>query len=247
MKTITLAPKWSTRKLRFTIRGEGSDTDVLKEVIERRCYRKPSIGFTTEPGETWLDLGANIGAFAAYCYLCGAVAECYEPEPSCFELLRKNINLDNFYLHNEAVTTSRHHQLRSVRSNNPENNYRLTFLTDKAPDRYVPAGEMQNLHVGKLFNQKTERRTYPAKWDGAKLDIEGSELAMIDEGFIPDVHKLVMEYHFSRDDGSMANFHRRMKILRKHFDVVSYAPSLDHQKTGKYPGRFDINVFCINK
>lgn len=241
-RRICLSPKWSDLRLPFTIRGPGSDEDVLKEVVDKRCYRRAQIGFEIRPGETWLDLGANIGAFAACCYLHGAKAVCYEPEPDCFKLLKTNIGrLKGFELHNSAVTTSSKPRLQAKASDNPDNHYRLTFLPDRAPARYIDAGSFQNKHVSNLL--------WPGQdgvlWDGVKLDIEGSELSMIDQGLLPRTNKLVMEYHFSRDDGSMPNFHRRMKLLRELYEVVKYPPSLDKHKSGVYPGRFDINVFCM--
>jgi len=98
---------------------------------------------------------------------------------------------------------------------------------------------LANIPVGSACGSK--------KWDGAKLDIEGSELPMIDEGKLPITDKLVMEYHFSRDNKSMKNFRRRIKILRSLYEIVKYPPSLDRVKEDKYPGRFDILVFCKNR
>src|SRR5690349_1246697 len=83
-------------------RPGSSDEDVLKEVIDRHAYRRKKDGFEVELGERWLDLGANIGAFALYCRLHGARAVCYEPEPDCFSILEKNA--PGFEKFNFAVT-----------------------------------------------------------------------------------------------------------------------------------------------
>lgn len=248
---VMIKPKWSNRKIKFRCRPDSSDTDVIKEVIERRCYRKPSIGLTVEEGEHWLDLGANIGTFAALCYLSGATATCYEPEPTCFGILKKNAKLPGFKLINKAVTVHQAGKLPTWRSKKPDNFYRGTVIEVPAYNR---GPDFNNVHVATASISDVT-------WDGVKIDIEGSELPMIDEDLLPKTDKLALEYHFSRDGiqpdpnerhfvkhaKQMQNFHRRMGLLRKLFDTVSYPPSLNKHKTGPYPGRFDIIVHCVNR
>lgn len=72
-------------------RPHTSDERVLREVITKAAYRRTTLGFDVRPGEVWLDLGANIGAFALYCKTKRATAVCYEPDPDCFELLSLNV------------------------------------------------------------------------------------------------------------------------------------------------------------
>src|SRR5262245_12504074 len=67
-----------------------TDENALIEVLVKRAYRRPSIGFDVRAGEHWLDLGANIGAFALYCKARGASAACYEPLADNFAILLKN-------------------------------------------------------------------------------------------------------------------------------------------------------------
>ena len=69
----------------------GGDERILKEVLHG-IYRRKSIGFDVCSGERWLDLGANIGAFAIYCELRGAQTVSYEPDQECFEILKKNLS-----------------------------------------------------------------------------------------------------------------------------------------------------------
>src|SRR5207344_2312360 len=79
-----------------------SDENALIEVINKKAYRRGSVKFDVERGERWLDLGANIGAFALYARSKGATVECYEPMPDCFAILKKNV--PKARLHNSAVT-----------------------------------------------------------------------------------------------------------------------------------------------
>lgn len=216
-----------------------SDERVLKEVIEGQCYRKAKIGFEIEEGEHWLDLGANIGAFAIYCRLLGATAECYEPDPENYKILGMNVppSRDGSTIHPVAVTTSKEKRIELFKGSRPEDRYRYTVIKSTRP--HLAA---QNLYIGDLLRKNHGK----SGWDGAKLDIEGAELAMLDEELFPRVKKLCMEYHLSKDR-SMANFRRRMKFLRSRFKVVSYIPSLDQKyPDDTYPGFYDRLIFCRN-
>lgn len=227
--TIILVP-WSERKLTMFYRSGTSDERVIEEVITGRCYRKRKIGFDVEKGEKWLDLGGNIGSFAAYCYLRGAEVESYEPDNNCFQLLRKNSKgLKN----NVAVTHLKVPSVEFYKGTKDTDHYRGTIFPGRTrhPQNTVP-----NLFAGIVFKEK---------FDGVKMDIEGTELHLIDKNLIPKCDKLVMEYHLSKDN-DMENFHRRMETLRSHFSVVDYIPSLDKgYPDNRYPGLYDRFVFCM--
>ena len=95
-------------------------------------------------------------------------------------------------------------------------------------------------------NFDKERISEIVNFDCIKMDIEGSELDMIDSRLIPDCKKLVLEYHFSNDK-SMSNFNKRMNILREKFKTVYYFKSLDNMienRVEKYPGFFDRMIYC---
>jgi len=78
-----------------------------------------------------------------------------------------------------------------------------------------PYKTLQNFHAsGFNFNV-----------DGIKMDIEGAEFELIEQGLLPPSKKLVMEYHFSKDR-SFRNFVMRMNILKKRYNNVYYIPSL---------------------
>lgn len=211
-----------------------SDESALAEVVERRTYRKPSLGFDVLPEETWLDLGANIGSFALYCRLRGAKAICYEPDPACFKLLQKNA--PNFELHNAAVTASKSPEIQFFKSSNPENFYRGTILEVKG---YIPLPPVANIYAGTLKKLKV---------DGIKMDIEGSEGALIDLGLLPKCRKLVLEYHTSRDSSVHALRHR-LALLSERFAHVHYPKAYSEAiASGQdtYRPRFDQLIFCWN-
>ena len=185
---------------------------MLKEVLERRCYRRASAGFDVEPGELWLDLGANIGGFALYCKSRGARAECYEPDPQCYALLVKNV--PEFICYPAAVTSSRTAKIKFYHPNSPLEHSRGTVWM---VNKFHLAGMVENFYAGKFI-----RRTF----DGVKMDIEGAEGPLLDQWLLPRCKKLVLEYHSSRDV-CVPSFVKRLTQLKKHFAHVEYPPEFD--------------------
>lgn len=214
-----------------------SDEAVLVEVIEKKCYRRASVGFDVQPGERWLDLGANIGAFAVYAKLKGASSiECYEPEPSCFELL--NINAGEFAVcHHGAVTVQRDKTINLWTSSIEGNNYRGTIIRGKGRMNKEPI-QVPNIHVSNLGSG----------FDGIKMDVEGGEFPLLDEDKLPNCDKLCFEYHTSRDS-SMSRMKRRINKLKMMFDVVSYTPGLDKMMAmgGSRKPFCDRMIWCMGR
>ena len=219
------------RKLHF--RPGSSDERVLEEVLERRIYRRRKMNFDVESGELWLDLGANIGAFALYCASREAEAVCYEPEPDCFQLLRRNV--PNFECVESAVTNIKAETIPFWTSRRKLDHYRGTTVPTPAMSKRA-ARMLRNTHAG-IFSGR--------HFDGVKMDIEGSEGGIIDDDLIPECEKLVLEYHLSRDP-SMDNLARRLSILRRRFEHVQYPPEFDRliAKGKDAKTFFDRMIFC---
>ena len=189
-------------------RPGSSDPNTLKEVLEGHVYGRAKI----EAGESWLDLGANVGAFALDCLRCQASVECYEPDPDCFFVLGKNV--PQAKLVNAAVTALKASKLQLYAFPRQAAQSRNTVF---ARHGYKAASEIINIWAGKL-----QRR----KFDGVKLDIEGSEGPLIDEGLLPQCSKLCMEYHTSVDD-DLSHFFSRIEKLKQKFSRVEYPAEFD--------------------
>lgn len=224
-----------TEGLPVYYRPNSTDEKVLKEVLERRAYRRVSAGFDVEAGEHWLDIGANIGTFAVYCKVKGATAECYEPEPACFRILTKNAV--GFRCVQAAVSNQKIKQVQLWSSAVNGNHYRGTLLQQKRLMN-KEALSVANVYAGDLKGH----------YDGAKLDIEGSEFGLIDDGLLPNCEKICLEYHTSRDK-SMARLGRRLELLRSRYEVVSYAPELDKLLAlgGEQKSFHDRVIYCRGK
>lgn len=239
MKTILVKVAGQNVWLRKGTNEPSSDEQAVNEVLVKKVYLRPRWGFDILPGEKWLDIGANIGAFAILCRTKGATAVCFEPEPGCYRLLQKNAQ--GFRCYQYAVTASREAQLTFVKSKNPQNNYRGTVLPVHG---YIEQPPVNNLYAGDLGEYTG--RVNGNSFDGIKMDIEGSEGALIDNWLLPRCNKLVMEYHTSRD-ADVENLRRRIGILQDHFKVVKipslFMRVLEGDSKG-FPPRFDQLIFC---
>lgn len=196
-------------------RPDSSDFRVIDEVILNRIYRRVRAGFDVEHGEHWIDLGANIGAFAVYCELRGATAECYEPDPNCFKILL--MNAPSFLCHNVAVTGEMGKSVHFWKGRLQNDYYRATaYPTPGLPEH--PDVYLKNRHGAFL-------KLVPCT--GVKMDIEGAEAVILDNEWLPkSCTKLCMEYHSSRDP-SVENLKRRLDYLKRFFRHVQYPPEFD--------------------
>lgn len=234
------------KEFKFYYRDGTSDERVLTEVVHKRCYAKRKIRFDVERGERWLDLGANIGAFALYCHLREALAVCYEPEPACFDILGKNIleiqstmleGKKRFRVIKRAVIGSDFYDtgVPMWRHSNPDTHSRAsTFPLRGGQPFSCPAAYSGNLEDAH------------GAFDGIKMDIEGAEGQIIDNWALPNCNKLVLEYHTSRDP-KIKHLRQRLEALKDHFKIVSYPPELDRLCDSGYDESktfFDRMIFC---
>ena len=197
------------------VRPGTSDEDAMRDVLIDRCY-----GDVVEPHERWLDLGANVGAFAIYAARWGASEiDCYEPDPDCFRVLEMNtanrLRRTRVTLHQTAVTAARDQALPFWKSKNPENHWRATAAPT---DGYIehPAGPLPNRH-GEFLRS--------LDYDGVKIDIEGSEFGLIEQGFLPRCRKLVIEYHLSRQGRDLVRCRGHISQLLETFRTVTVSRS----------------------
>lgn len=214
-----------------------SDEGVLKEVIVRHCYARRRAGFDVMPGEKWLDLGANIGAFALYAKAHGAASvDGYEPDPDCFDILQRNCKGLGGLRIQAAVTNRKEKNLPFRKGRDDNDHYRATILQNNRLPAH-PLGTLPNLHASAIRGRR---------YDGVKMDIEGSEFGLIDDELIPKCDKLVMEYHFLRDERDINRFRKRMNILAKYFKHIWFPAFIQKDIEAKrpYSGRLDTQIFC---
>jgi FkbM family methyltransferase len=213
-------------------RPNSSDEAVLIEVIEKKSYRRVKrIDFDVEPGEVWLDLGANIGAFSLYCLIKGAkTTVAYEPDLDCFKILEKN--LPDCKLHRSLVTCYKDKQFEMFVIDNGK-----MFSRNTIYDRYNTSYKNT---CPNTFISNIKR-----KFHGCKMDIEGSEIPILLDNRIPNCEKLCLEYHLSIDQ-SWKKLDKCIKVLKKNFDEVIVPNDLLSIVADKEDRRsfYDKNIFC---
>lgn len=191
-----------------------TDEKVIEEVIKRKAYTLRG-RFYVEKEDRWLDLGANIGTFSLFSAKSGAAVKAYEPEPNNFSLLMMNLRANGLDVdcRHSAVSAYDFDSVNLYICSGEYNKYRHT--TKKTRGRKpikVDCSKFSEIIEG---------------FDCVKMDIEGSELPILDE--FDDwsrFRKLVFEYHFDHDR-LISRFEKRMDKLRDNFIHVNYAKMPD--------------------
>ena len=259
LKTIieTTQAKSDFGPLKFRIRPNTTDSKVIDEVINRNTYRKPKIGFLIKPGQTWLDLGGNIGTFAVLALVLGAdKVICYEPEIDNFNLLKTNLDLnskiieDNFIfseaknlnklpgcryvVYNQAVGTTVGQQELYL-CQGTYNKYRHSLIKRRGR-KTVPV---------EVITLSQVRAIHP-EINAIKIDIEGAEIAILEAyDDWTGIDQLVFEYSFDVDS-SIPRFMAIIHKLEKAFPIVHYLkvnPDELHYK--HFPAA--TMVYCLKK
>ncbi len=189
--------------LKFHARSRSSDGHVILEITRDREYYQV---FSVKPGDYVVDIGAHIGAFSAYAAYMnpGARVYAYEPIRENYELLRKNIEinqLDNVVAFNKAVSNE------SCR----RRCYRGRERSLAASSLY----EGLNEHVDGSFEivdciPFSEVMVDLPRCDFLKLDCEGAEFSFLIDcpgEVLEKVRKIAMEYHDMDENRN----HRRLE------------------------------------
>ncbi len=181
-----------------------------------------------KPGDTVLDIGANIGYHTLLASKLGAKVYAFEPEPETFKLLQKNVEYNNCVavLINKAVSDKNGTVTLYI---NPDNNggHSLEYKHEKSV-------EVEAVALDEYFPD--------LKPDFIKMDIEGAEyhalLGM--KRMLNDMNvKMVVEYAGIQEKYGTADFlkscgFKLYKITLK--GLVPFSPEA-HERS--------INLLCI--
>lgn len=199
--------------LKFMCRPGASDEKTVKEVVEKGAYERRD--FKILPGENWLDLGGNIGAFSVLAASRGALVHVYEPDPLNVKLIRENLKINGL----NAVVKARAivHDDRKAATMNlwPEGqSWRNSIVRNKK-------GTQPLTVICENFFEIARPEHC------VKMDIEGSEIPILEawpEGFT--VRKLVFEYSFDVDP-SCSRLRAILSKLKRHFRTVHHSSQID--------------------
>jgi FkbM family methyltransferase len=194
--------------IRDGVGGEG-DTYVLKEA--RGYFRRVEV---TE-GDIWLDVGANIGAFACRAAKKALAVIAVEPAPDNLKILYANIalhNLDNVFVVPMALVGS-----SSVKT------VTLYLNAGKNPGAHslYASGRGDSVRVLAVDVNRIIKRYGINKM---KIDAEGAEVDILfgmDKSAWSEIQALVMEFHFNYlKDKDHGIYTKTLALLHKHFDNV---------------------------
>lgn len=190
------------------------------------------------PGERWLDLGSNIGAFGAYAlkkgaaYVFGVEAEAYNylatrqhyaahGDADRWSVLNRAVVADNYVGHTARFWVNYRPMLLRRHS--------LTKPPETKPARWAEVEVVR-------FSELTRG------FDCVKMNIEGAEIELLenvrDWG---DVRKLVFEYSFDKDP-SIPRFLDIQARLRTHFRTVETRERIPNLKEWPF---YPPSCFCF--
>lgn len=180
-----------------------SDLSAIEEVIERRSYEKKY--FRVLPGETWVDLGGNIGAFTVWAASLGAIVRTYEPDPVSIEMIRKNLLANNL--------TAEVNQSGVVGDGRNS-----AFLSISKAGKYWRNSLYKNWGGGLIKVPLVRFDDVVTESDCVKMDIEGAEMDIVEKMQVFP-RKLVLEWSFDIDD-NIDRYRAAVLRLRENYPNV---------------------------
>lgn len=234
---ISILKESEIKGIRFKYREDNSDIKTFNEVLGKGAYERS--WFKIEPGETWYDLGGNVGAFTLLACSKGANVVVYEPDPNCCAMIEKNLKLNGFNadIRNSAVVADDRKEAflftgykNSSWRNSIEKNWKK-----KSRGRYVSCVN---------FDEEIP--------DGicVKMDIEGSEMPIL-ESTTKVFNKLVYEWSFDLDP----DIKRLWDVLDRQSRIYDFIPlskavNYDTRHIRYWPANWMpkcTNVYCKKK
>jgi FkbM family methyltransferase len=200
------------RGLRFFHRPGFSDEKAIREVVGRRAYQRRDFP-APRRGETWLDLGANVGAFSVWAGSLGAHVEAYEPDPESYAMADRNVRLnrlENVVRLYPAAVVGDGRRSATLHTNEARGNvWRNSLERTWAGGRDI---EVACVSARSLWRPGV----------CVKMDVEGSEMPILERLADQPVRRLVFEWSFDVDP-SISRFEAVIARLRGTYRHVVYA------------------------
>ncbi len=205
--------------LKFICREGFSDEKTFKEVIVNNSYQKRGIKINS--GETWHDMGANVGAFAVLASSLGANVICYEPDPANIKQIRRNLEINGLKAEIKPFAVVGDNS-KSATMNLWTNgqSWRNSLIRNKKGTEQIT-----------VFCYNFFDLVKPG--DCAKVDIEGSEIEIFKNYKKTGLKKLVFEWSFDADCRTSILV-ESLTLLKKEFKEVKYPPQVEKIKEWKF-------------
>jgi FkbM family methyltransferase len=191
----------------FRVRRNTNDLFVLKENLKQRTYLRR---IRLEKTDVWLDVGANIGAFAVSIAREVKHVHCYEPDRGNFDLLLQNLTLNK-------VSNVTAHRAAIVPGNETTIEFFLTKGRNKGSHSLYAKRGREKVIVPSMGIANVLRSVHPTK---IKIDAEGVEADLILAANLDRIREVVFEYHRLLAKNKGTTFAKVLAKLDKHFPTV---------------------------
>lgn len=188
-----------------------SDLSAIEEVIGRRSYERKY--FKILPGETWVDLGGNIGAFTVLASSIGASVRCYEPDPVSIEMIKMNLIQNGLTAEvNQSGVVGGLEGVGYLSISKTKKYWRNSLIKDWG-------GGFVKVPLVRFDDVVSES-------DCVKMDIEGSEMEILEKMQVFP-QKLVVEWSFDIDD-NIDRYMAAVERLRQNYSNVKADKIAEH-------------------
>lgn len=191
--------------LRFNLDGMTRAGEILDEVFNAEIYfpvLDKRTRFEIKPGDTIIDIGANVGLFAVNAANASGTGRvyCFEPGRENFSRLqyhRQRNGLDNMVLVNKAVSDKVETLRLYVLA---ENCGAHTTVPDRGDGLFFPPNEyelVESVTLQQVFDDNAIERC-----NFLKIDCEGAEmkiLSALPADYFKRIDKIALEYHANVD------------------------------------------------
>ena len=201
------------QELIFLARPGTSDYKTFEEVIVRNTYERKY--FKIQPGEKWIDLGGNVGAFTIQAISKGAQVDVYEPDPFNCKMIEMNLKANNMNANikqRAVVNTDKQRMTMYVGANN--NVWRNSLYKNWGAQKF----SVDCVHYNEVLNDSDLC---------CKMDIEGAEMAILEEMEEAFPQKLVAEWSFDIDP-SLTRYRKVVDKLKGRYLNVKNSNSFYH-------------------
>ena len=165
------------------------DSHIIKSVWDSNSYLQ--CGYNISPDDLVIDIGAQIGTFSVLAALQGANVLAFEPHPENYQLLLKNIALNNVA---NKVTTYEKAILPTAGKEklwiHPENTGAHTIHN---LDHFKKGTFTKFINISSITLNSILKDV--KKCDLLKLDCEGDEYSILQNSDLSKVSKISMEWH----------------------------------------------------
>ena len=178
---------FTIKGLNFIIRETSTDKEIVNEVVESETYFRGKL--TVKSGDIVIDIGAHIGSFSLLAASLGGKVYSYEPCKENFELLTKNIKLNNFSVdaHNVGVMGSSGKRTLYIESFNfgGTNFYNNSQLFSVSHTEEIDCITLEDIYKDEHLDH----------CDFLKLDCQGAEAEIIRYfPYLDTINKIGLEY-----------------------------------------------------